>query len=320
MRAFAGRGQQPFLTIAHLADLTHNLHLNAGHADRPLEHLLGNIFAERLNTNTVIIVFSDHGIRFGRLRRTASGSFEERLPFAYIYVPENQQIAGLEPGQVRQVLAGNSHRLTCHFDLHATMLHLLNGREPQGEPFGRSWLTSIDNNRSCEAAGIAPNWCLCSGYVSLAADSALGHQLGQLVVDNINQQLAEHSTRCAPMSLAKVEQLKVDKFGTTTDTAHGAREKRMFVVRARMSPGGGLVEATLQTLWTPVEGGDRRLQAEQIDSHRGEQFGTPEAIEVVGDISRLDRYGPQAWCIHNAIVEKFCYCNRSPNSLEAMKL
>lgn len=283
------------MTISHLADLTHDIHLNAGHADQPLEHLLSRIFAENLNKKTVIIVFSDHGIRFGPLRRTASGSFEERLPFVYIYVPEDQKIVGLEPWQVRKVLTSNSHQLTCHFDLHATMSHLLTGHVPRNEPFGRSWLTTI-NNRNCESAGITPDWCLCWDYVTLDANSSIGHQLGQVVIDNINKKLVGH-TRCAKRNLVKIEQIKMGKSATTIYMKNKPKEKRLFMVKVRMSPGGGLVEATLQTFWKLLNTKDEQQHLEK-----------PEAIEIVGEISRLDKYGPQAWCIRNAILEKYCYC------------
>jgi hypothetical protein len=31
-------------------------------------------------------------------------------------------------------------------------------------------------------------------------------------------------------------------------------------------------------------------------------------IEVIGDISRIDKYGNQSHCIHNPILGKYCFC------------
>jgi hypothetical protein len=32
-------------------------------------------------------------------------------------------------------------------------------------------------------------------------------------------------------------------------------------------------------------------------------------IEVIGDISRINKYGNQSHCIHNPFLEKYCFCN-----------
>lgn len=88
--------------------------------------LLSKLFHEGLNKNTVIIVLSDHGIRFGKLRNTKSGFYEERLPFLRVYIPD-QMGPGWNPSRLRKVLKDNEHRLTSHFDLHATLMHLANG-------------------------------------------------------------------------------------------------------------------------------------------------------------------------------------------------
>ncbi len=32
-------------------------------------------------------------------------------------------------------------------------------------------------------------------------------------------------------------------------------------------------------------------------------------FEVIGDISRINRYGNQSHCIHNSFLEKYCFCD-----------
>jgi hypothetical protein len=32
-------------------------------------------------------------------------------------------------------------------------------------------------------------------------------------------------------------------------------------------------------------------------------------FEVIGDISRINKYGNQSHCIHNPFLEKYCFCN-----------
>ncbi len=31
-------------------------------------------------------------------------------------------------------------------------------------------------------------------------------------------------------------------------------------------------------------------------------------FEVIGDVSRINRYGNQSHCIHNSFLEKYCFC------------
>jgi hypothetical protein len=37
---------------------------------------------------TVLIFLSDHGIRFGAIRKTSVGKLEERLPFMFLIFPD----------------------------------------------------------------------------------------------------------------------------------------------------------------------------------------------------------------------------------------
>ncbi|GIY92837.1 uncharacterized protein CEXT_26711 [Caerostris extrusa] len=75
-------------------------------------------------------------------------------------------------------LASNLHknqdRLTTPFDIHATLVHLLNvTRQPSAElyetlsqitPYGLSLMNPISVNRTCEEANILPHWCPCQTH------------------------------------------------------------------------------------------------------------------------------------------------------------
>ena len=105
-----------------MAHLTHNTANNAGYADLPLHRLLTKLFDNNLMDDTILFLFSDHGIRFGDLRNTFSGTIEERLPFVYLYLPKNYKTS-----EIHKNLVINSHRLTTPFDIHATLLHIAKG-------------------------------------------------------------------------------------------------------------------------------------------------------------------------------------------------
>ena len=114
--------EQKFFAFIFMAHLTHNNCNYAGYADLPVYTLLSQLFDNHLMEDTILFLFSDHGIRFGKMRETASGTIEERLPFLYIYLPRN-----FKTSEIHENLVTNSHRLTTPFDIYATLLHVIKG-------------------------------------------------------------------------------------------------------------------------------------------------------------------------------------------------
>ena len=110
---------QRYFVFHFMAKLTHDYLNNAGYMDLFVYNLLERLFQDNLLKDTIVIFFSDHGIRFGEIRETLSGKYEERLPFAHIYVPEEWR---------NQNLSINQNRLTSPFDIHATLKHILFGK------------------------------------------------------------------------------------------------------------------------------------------------------------------------------------------------
>ena len=100
--------------------------IEAGHyLDVPYTQLLTRLFDEKLLDNTLLIFFSDHGFRYGALRRTHTGEVENRLPFIFIHLPKDFEKTFAD--NLRQ----NQYRLTTPFDIHATLTHLIQGKNNQ---------------------------------------------------------------------------------------------------------------------------------------------------------------------------------------------
>ena len=341
-----------------MADLTHNIYWNAANADLPLYRLLSEIFRHNLQRNTLIVVFSDHGIRFGSIRQTRSGQIEERMPFIYLYVPDelnlmndNDNHQNNQAEQLRRILRHNSHRLTCHFDLHATLKHIIDGKAPgpkalnvnDGEPYGRSLFTIIPANRTCEQAGISENWCLCSQYGSYGNDNNL--ELSKIIVkrllaefivwkinrlllntnddlDDLHRSSNSLSAKCAPLVLDRLEHLAIRTEPKPED------DNDVFTIQIRTQPGGGLFDATVRLNVTAVGIaqqlmiGDHKKNINIINIIRSILFQqTPKIIKLMGDISRLNKYGHQSDCIDendddvDSIREKYCFCKVYINNL-----
>ena len=117
--------QQNYFAYISISEMTHDW-TDAGHyLDVPYHTLLNTIFGQNLVDNTVIIFFSDHGFRYGELRKTHVGELESRLPFIFIHIPES--VRARHSHDWLKHLEVNQHRLTTPFDVHATLTHLVNG-------------------------------------------------------------------------------------------------------------------------------------------------------------------------------------------------
>ncbi|XP_075749335.1 uncharacterized protein LOC119173010 [Rhipicephalus microplus] len=92
------------------------------YADEPFRRHLETLHTSGTLNHTVLVFVSDHGMRFGDNRATYMGKFEDRQPFAFVVFPpwflqKNPEAA--------QSLRTNQHHLTTHFDIHATLVELL---------------------------------------------------------------------------------------------------------------------------------------------------------------------------------------------------
>ena len=111
-----------------------------------------------------MIFLSDHGIRFGAIQQTSVGKLEERLTFMFLIFPD--WFLKRYPN-IHGNLQVNSRRLTTPFDIHRTLLNLLDF-EPDTltnmNPIERelNLLNEVPTSRTCEDAGILPHWCTCS--------------------------------------------------------------------------------------------------------------------------------------------------------------
>ena len=113
---------------------------------------------EGILNNTILILFGDHGLRYGFVRSTVLGRMEERLPFLSMTFPPWFEKTYPE---LYQNLKKNTEVLTTPFDLHATFQHMLSyPQKPQGLPHGKSLFTDI-GWRTCKQAGIPFHFCPC---------------------------------------------------------------------------------------------------------------------------------------------------------------
>ncbi|XP_052845692.1 LOW QUALITY PROTEIN: uncharacterized protein LOC128258223 [Drosophila gunungcola] len=242
--------------------------------------------------NSVVVFFSDHGMRFGPTRATWSGHLEERLPAIFIWLPHHLRRS--HPEFVRG-LQSNRNRLTTPYDLHLTMKHILSlsGRvdmESLGPapdcPQCQSLLRPVSPVRSCSDVGIADHWCTCWEYVTISSTSKESRMLGKRVVSYLNTYVSEFrngtfAKLCAPLSLHSIKSaFRAHQNALDPEEVHTYR--LIFVT----SPNKGQYEATLR------------------------HNRTDDSVQVTGSVSRLNVYSGEADCMSDFGAKKYCYCRK----------
>ncbi|KAE9552195.1 hypothetical protein FO519_004576 [Halicephalobus sp. NKZ332] len=101
-------------------EISHDYLNTVGVADEDFSEFLKK--NEKKFENSFLIVFSDHGNRYDKIRETVIGRLESRLPLLSIRAPPWFQKKF--PDYFKS-LRDNSKVMTSHFDLHATLIHIL---------------------------------------------------------------------------------------------------------------------------------------------------------------------------------------------------
>ncbi|KAJ8921409.1 hypothetical protein NQ315_003027 [Exocentrus adspersus] len=234
--------------------------------------------------NTIVIFFSDHGFRFGKIRLTHTGWMEERLPFIYIRIPESFRLKHLE---AYSNLVSNSDKLTTPYDIHMTLQHILSlsnknyvESPSQGCPQCKSLFKPIESSRTCGTSGIPQPYCTCSRYENLSKKTPLVREVANFFISHINnlvKSYGEASKGCSVYFLDKISHAK------SLVIEKNVEENVLVGVVANPD---AIFEANVKVIY---------------NSNATKTFTLMET-------NRLDRYAPKTFCVQNSPVQMYCYC------------
>ncbi|KAH8301108.1 hypothetical protein KR018_001822, partial [Drosophila ironensis] len=242
--------------------------------------------------NSVVVFFSDHGMRFGPTRLTWSGHMEERLPAMFFWLPERLRKAHPEFVHGLRV---NKNRLTTPYDLHVTMKHLLSlsGRvtlEALGPaphcPQCHSLFYPVPRERSCLDVGIEDHWCTCWEYDRVSSNSKVVRKMGRKVVSYLNNYVANfhngtYAKICVPLRFQDITSAYMAQ-----PNPRDPEEMRTYRLTFTTLPNKGYYEST--------------LRFNQTD----------ESIMLAGSVSRLNTYRGESNCVPDFAAKKYCYCRK----------
>jgi hypothetical protein len=228
--------------------------------------------------NSIVFFFSDHGMRFGEIRKYFTGWLEERLPFFFIWLPPSFQ---KQYPEIVENLRINRDRLTSPYDVHVTLKHILQMSDGYDKKLTsascqscQSLFAEVPSNRSCDDAGISKHWCTCTEFEE--SDKTTKHMKNAVdyAIQELNDQLKEFP-KCTQLYFKEIiSARKSKKMGTQQDYLIS------FVVR----PSNAELEATI------------RYEDDK------------DEFKIVGSVSRLNRYGNQSACINDSNMRKYCFC------------
>lgn len=256
--------------------------------DKLAEHL--ELLYQNLDNNTILIVFSDHGFRFGDFRYTSAGWLEDRLPFIFVHFPE--KFKRDHPLQYRNFLT-NTQRLTSPFDIYMTLqdiLHLGTGyeiKQSQACPKCHSLFEEVDEDRTCMDAGIGEAFCLCSLVYPVNSKNLIVQQAAQFTIDKVNEIVKGDENINTICAFFYVQQVKSALLSETYVNNKNEYVNRL-VIMVNTAPFAAF-EATLEVL---------------VEESLKLQF------RLLGDVIRTNRYGPDIECLQNSHLEQYCYCER----------
>ena len=304
---------RPRFAFSSHAAISHDSINTIGYTDDDLKAFLETFQKESFLNNTLLIIFADHGARFSGLRKTIQGKLEERFPFMSITTPKwfRDKHADLYNN-----LVYNSRVLTSPFDVYATLRHILSYPQYPSEIItGQSLFSRIDErNRTCASAGVDDHWCPCLDLETVSVVEPAVYESAAFVVNYINNltsQSDELSRLCQRLVLKEIKTAfrempkeAMQRFRDTKNAANDACDSCEIVLGDKSE--NTLVRDTLYQLQFVTSSNEGFYEA-SVRMTKG-------VLSVVGDISRIDAYKDQPYCIMETypLMRKYCYC--SPRS------
>lgn len=294
--------ENPYFAFAFLTRLTHSYLEETKKADKLYSDFFKHLNERGNLQNTVVFFYSDHGMRFGNVRETFVGKLEERLPYMFIVFPP--WFLQKYP-HIRKNLEINAKRLTTPFDIFATLSDILkftgNNREVRKKERAMSLLNEIPESRTCEDADILPHWCTCSQHQQLNVTNKTVINIGLTMVSKINDDLTKAFDVCEKLFLKTIkyalrvipsdkvlrfEQSKNDVIDRTVLYGERVNTYVDYQITLQTKPGDAVFEGTLR-----------------YDENE-------KTLDLVGDISRINKYGSQSHCVEGYHLRKLCYCKK----------
>ncbi|XP_034175666.1 uncharacterized protein LOC117602147 isoform X2 [Osmia lignaria lignaria] len=281
-RAFLGL---PYFGLFWTISVSHENANGLSSMDARLLDKLKRLEREGVLNDTMIVFLSDHGMRWGPIRSTLVGWYEERLPFLYVWLPEWFRV---EQPEAYPSLRANQHRLVSPFDLYETLRQVLDLSGGEADPSPgcsgcRSLLEPLPRERGCSNAGISLHWCACTAFEPVDLKDPLVHNGVSFFIEHVDKLLDAYKDRKGRRLCAKLRLKKLIRANRAIDFVDTTSLAYFYTVQ--VSPGDGKFEVTVRY--------------------------HDNATYTVSDheVSRLNSYASTAKCLEHG-MKQYCHCLR----------
>ncbi|EFP07084.1 hypothetical protein CRE_12874 [Caenorhabditis remanei] len=260
---------------------------------------------EKRLDDSIVIVFSDHGHRYDKIRETVIGRIESRMPFHSIKIPDG--VRKKYPHIVENLLA-NSKLMTTQFDVNDSLRKVAIGKigeklSQTNQKRSYSYFDPFPKRTGCFEAGIPSDFCPCFSEIEIPKTEAkeAADELMQIVNDLLEntEQTEEYEMdskelkeyMCTPMEIDNIEyssvrlpMLSVVKDVKSEDAPLQSFSLQYHIVVRAKPPSYALLESTLE----------HNLKTDTWSS--------------LGEIERNNKYGNTSFCVNDRILKKICHC------------
>lgn len=266
-------------SISH--DTINGLSSMDSHILTKLEHLE----KEGVMNDSMIIFLSDHGMRYGDIRNTFIGWYEERLPFIYIWLPEWFRE---EDPEAYQALTVNQNRLTSPYDLYETLRDILiraggEAISSSGCPKCGSLFKTVPMERGCEDAGVASHWCVCTAFQKEDASNKVVVVGAQKIVDHIEGIVKNYKNKKGKRLCSKQKVKKIHRVHRVLDLVGNSTSATEYFYMIQVTPGDAKFEATVR------------------------YYGSGNYSISDEEVSRINSYAYSAKCLDFG-QKRYCHC------------
>ena len=305
-----------FFGFMFLNEYSHDSSDLLGMIDDELHDFLNRFYLDKsLSSNTILVLFADHGARFSNIRKSVRGLLQERNPFFSIYLPD--LFKAKYPTEYEN-LKNNRKKLTTPMDIHKTFMQLLNLEsnkkiELSNDNTAMSLFDQISAKRNCADAGIEPYWCVCLKRSELYIDSNLV-KIGKMFVKYLNTKLlGKHLKFCHKLELDSID--KVFLLNSFINTAKKKNETKVSNLKSIMK--APKVETDYEQLFFQLKTKPNVgvyefaavLEINLKNIINQEEFLNSIKINEKS-ISRINKYGNSSSCIAESFpdLRKYCFC------------
>ncbi|KAH7967440.1 hypothetical protein HPB49_024860 [Dermacentor silvarum] len=269
-----------------LSDVTHNHIKGIAILDEPLFEFFKSLSNRGVLDNTVVVLLSDHGARYGSTRRSELGRHEDKTPFCLLALPKRFL---REHPEVAARLETNQRRLITAYDLHATLLSLSTLPSFSVNPTrrGLNLFANIPANRTCADASIPPEFCACHGTHGPMRDTSLALEFARYAIAYMNALSEFHFPgQCLTWRLDRMQ--------------------KAFVIANHHSSSQPFVHTTLHVLLRTRPLAHFEVYGSLLNSSTSPELN--RLLPRVDFVQRLDRYSEWTWCLPKSAWQKICMC------------